>query len=144
MQEIIDFIDVEVNDDLKADGGGCKFVSFEDGVVNIELTGACKGCMMNTMTLKMGIERVAKERFPEIKSVENINNQEKINGKNGDLETIRESNTGKNTRFKDTKTGKEMSRPKVIEEIKKGNYQNYIADKNGVPKSKPGKGKKLG
>jgi Fe-S cluster biogenesis protein NfuA len=73
MQEIIDFINIEVNNDLKGDGGGCEFVSFIDGVVNIKLTGACKGCMMNTMTLKMGIERVAKERFPEIISVENIN-----------------------------------------------------------------------
>lgn len=72
MQEIIDFVNVEVNNNLKMDGGGCEFVSFEEGILNIKLKGACSGCMMNEMTLKLGIEKVAKEKFPEIISVEKV------------------------------------------------------------------------
>ncbi len=72
MQEVIDFINEEVNKDLQMDGGGCEFVSFEDGILNIKLKGACTGCMMSEVTLKQGIERVAKERFAEIKSVERV------------------------------------------------------------------------
>ena len=33
-------------------------------------TGACGGCPMSQMTLKMGIEKVVKQAVPEIQSVE--------------------------------------------------------------------------
>ena len=35
----------------------------------MKLTGACNGCPMAAMTLKMGIERVLKEQIPEVKEV---------------------------------------------------------------------------
>jgi len=54
---------------LQADGGGVELVDVTDGVVKLKLTGACSGCPMSTMTLKMGIERVLKEQIPEIKEV---------------------------------------------------------------------------
>ena len=54
---------------LQADGGGVELVDVTDGVVKVKLTGACSGCPMSTMTLKMGIERVLKEQIPEIKEV---------------------------------------------------------------------------
>ena len=72
MDKIIEFFNGEVNNNLKLDGGGCKCVSFIDGVVLIELQGACKGCANSTNTIKLGIEFAAKDKFPEIKSVEKI------------------------------------------------------------------------
>ncbi len=54
---------------LQADGGDVELVDVTDGVVKLKLTGACSGCPMSTMTLKMGIERVLKEQIPEIKEV---------------------------------------------------------------------------
>lgn len=54
---------------LQADGGDVELVDVTDGVVKVKLTGACSGCPMSTMTLKMGIERVLKEQIPEIKEV---------------------------------------------------------------------------
>lgn len=54
---------------LVADGGNVELVSVEDDVVKIKLTGACKGCPMSEMTLKMGIERHLKKEIPEIKEV---------------------------------------------------------------------------
>lgn len=43
-----------------------------DGVVKLRLKGACGGCPMSQMTLKMGIERILKERVPAVKSVEAV------------------------------------------------------------------------
>ena len=54
---------------LRADGGDVELVDVKDGVVNVRLTGACSGCPMSQMTLKMGIERLLKKEIPEIKEV---------------------------------------------------------------------------
>ncbi|MGD2246561.1 MAG: NifU family protein [Candidatus Aminicenantes bacterium] len=54
---------------LQADGGDVELVEVEDGVVKVKLTGACGGCPMSQMTLKMGIERHLKKEIPEIKEV---------------------------------------------------------------------------
>jgi len=54
---------------LQADGGDVELVDVSDGVVKLKLTGACGGCPMSTMTLRMGIERVLKQEVPEVKEV---------------------------------------------------------------------------
>lgn len=55
---------------LQADGGDLEFVALdEEGRVHVKLTGACGGCPMATMTLKLGIEHNLKQQFPEIKEV---------------------------------------------------------------------------
>ncbi|MBT3363822.1 MAG: NifU family protein [Chloroflexi bacterium] len=54
---------------LQNDGGDVELVDVNDGIVSVRLTGACGGCPMSTMTLKMGIEKVIKEDIPEIKEV---------------------------------------------------------------------------
>jgi len=55
---------------LKADGGNVELVDVtSDGIVKVKLTGACLGCPMSQMTLKMGIGRVLKKEIPEIKEV---------------------------------------------------------------------------
>lgn len=57
---------------LQRDGGDVKFVSVsvsDDGVVKVQLQGACAGCPGATMTLKNVIEQLLKKAFPEVKSV---------------------------------------------------------------------------
>ncbi len=55
---------------LQADGGDIELVNVgEDGVVQVRLTGACGGCPMSQMTLKMGVEKTLKKIVPEVKSV---------------------------------------------------------------------------
>ncbi len=62
-----------VRPSLEADGGDVEFVDVDDdGVVSLELTGACAGCPMSQMTLSMGIERVLKEHVPGVTSVRAI------------------------------------------------------------------------
>lgn len=58
---------------LKRDGGDVELVEVsDDGIVKVRLKGACGGCPMSQMTLKMGIEKVVKQAVPEIKSVESV------------------------------------------------------------------------
>jgi Fe-S cluster biogenesis protein NfuA len=58
---------------LQRDGGNVELVEVtEDGIVKVKLTGACGGCPMSQMTLKMGIEKVVKQAVPEIQSVESV------------------------------------------------------------------------
>ncbi len=55
---------------LQADGGDMEFINIdEENKVHIRLTGACGGCPMATMTLKMGVERFLKETCPEVTEV---------------------------------------------------------------------------
>ncbi len=55
---------------LQADGGNVELVEVSpEGVVKVRLTGACGGCPMSQMTLKMGIENIIKKEVPEIKEV---------------------------------------------------------------------------
>jgi Fe-S cluster biogenesis protein NfuA len=59
-----------VRPSLQAHGGDVEFVSVkEDNTVEIRLQGACQGCPGATMTMKMGIERILKEKVPELKEV---------------------------------------------------------------------------
>jgi Fe-S cluster biogenesis protein NfuA len=58
---------------LEADGGDVKIVSIEEGIVRIELLGACGTCPMSTMTMKAGVEEAIIKAVPEIKAVEAIN-----------------------------------------------------------------------
>lgn len=58
---------------LEADGGDVKILDIQDGVVTLELLGACGSCPMSTMTLKAGVEETIKRIVPEITGVEAIN-----------------------------------------------------------------------
>ena len=58
---------------LQADGGDVELVDVEeDGTVKVRLVGACAGCPMSQMTLQMGIERILKEKIPEVEKVEAV------------------------------------------------------------------------
>jgi Fe-S cluster biogenesis protein NfuA len=63
----------KVRPSLQADGGDVQLVDVDDqGVVKVKLTGACGGCPMSQMTLKMGIEKVLKKNVPEVTRVESV------------------------------------------------------------------------
>lgn len=54
---------------VQADGGDIKLASVDNGVVNIEMLGACVGCPLSIATLKSGIERILKEKVPGVQEV---------------------------------------------------------------------------
>ena len=57
---------------LQADGGNVELVGLDGNVVKVKLTGACGGCPMSQMTLKMGIEKILKEEIPSVEAVESV------------------------------------------------------------------------
>jgi len=70
MKEKVEAALAKIRPSLSADGGGVELVEgTPDGVVKVRLTGACGGCPMSQMTLKMGIEKMLKEEIPELKEV---------------------------------------------------------------------------
>ena len=54
---------------VQADGGDIKLASVNDGVVNIDMLGACQGCPLSIATLKSGIERILKDKVPGVVEV---------------------------------------------------------------------------
>ncbi|KAL8158929.1 hypothetical protein V2J09_000466 [Rumex salicifolius] len=65
--ENVDLVLEDVRPYLIADGGNVEVVSVEDGIVSLKLQGrACESCPSSTTTMKMGIERVLKEKFGDV------------------------------------------------------------------------------
>lgn len=63
----------DIRPQLQADGGDIELIEVTDeGVVKVRLVGACAGCPGAQMTLQLGVERVIKERVPEVKAVEAV------------------------------------------------------------------------
>jgi Fe-S cluster biogenesis protein NfuA len=59
-----------VRPSLQADGGDVELIDVsDDGIVKVRLTGACHGCPMSQMTLKMGIEKFLKKQVSSVKEV---------------------------------------------------------------------------
>lgn len=55
---------------VESDGGAISFHSFIEGVVTVQLKGACSGCPSSTVTLKSGIENLMKRMVPGVEKVE--------------------------------------------------------------------------
>lgn len=59
---------------LQSHGGDVELVGTDnDKRVKVRLQGACQGCPGAAMTMKMGIERILKEKVPEVKEVVTVN-----------------------------------------------------------------------
>lgn len=63
-------LDVEVNPQLAAHGGRVSLESVSaDNAVMLRFGGGCQGCGMADVTLKQGVEKTLRARFPEISAV---------------------------------------------------------------------------
>jgi Fe-S cluster biogenesis protein NfuA len=62
----------EIRPQIQADGGDIDLVAVENDIVKVRLRGACAGCPMSALTLKQGVERLIKQKVPEIKTVEAV------------------------------------------------------------------------
>ena len=72
MKEKIQAAIDEIRPFLQRDGGDVEFVEYAHGVVKVRLQGACNGCPGAQMTLKVVIEKILKQKFPEVKEVVGI------------------------------------------------------------------------
>jgi len=70
MREKVEAALNKIRPNLQADGGDVVLVDVTpDGIVKVKLTGACSGCPMSQMTLKVGVEKVIRQEVPEVKKV---------------------------------------------------------------------------
>jgi Fe-S cluster biogenesis protein NfuA len=69
VQQIKHLLDTRVRPAVAMDGGDITFHSFNEGVVTLQMRGACQGCPSSTATLKMGIENMLRHYIPEVVEV---------------------------------------------------------------------------
>lgn len=62
-------LDARIRPAVKRDGGDIKYVDFNDGILEVEMQGSCKGCPYAMRTLKDGVEKILKAYIPEVKEV---------------------------------------------------------------------------
>ncbi len=72
VKQIKELIEMKVRPAVAMDGGDIIYRGFEDGIVKLELKGACSGCPSSTITLKSGIENMLKHYIPEVQEVEQV------------------------------------------------------------------------
>jgi Fe-S cluster biogenesis protein NfuA len=65
-------IDTEINPVVAGHGGHIGIVDVKDGVVFVIMAGGCQGCGMAHITLRQGVERLVKERIPEVTEVVDV------------------------------------------------------------------------
>lgn len=66
---IVQVLDEYVAPAVANDGGHIAFRSFQEGVVTVQLQGACSGCPSSLVTLKGGIENLLKQMVPGVREV---------------------------------------------------------------------------
>ena len=69
VSQIKELLYTRVRPAVAQDGGDIVFEGFSDGVVTVQMRGACAGCPSSTATLKMGIENMLRHYIPEVKEV---------------------------------------------------------------------------
>ena len=72
INQINEVLETKIRPAVAKDGGDIKFISFEKGVVTVELKGSCSGCPSSTMTLKKGVQNLLKHYVKGVNSVEAI------------------------------------------------------------------------
>lgn len=84
--ENVDKVLDDVRPYLIADGGNIDVVSVDDGIVSLKLQGACGSCPSSTTTMKMGVERVLKEKFGD--AIKDISQVEGSQGQDTSVDSV--------------------------------------------------------
>ncbi|TNE67111.1 MAG: NifU family protein [Alphaproteobacteria bacterium] len=69
VEQIKTLLDEKIRPAVAGDGGDIIYRGFKEGVVYLQMQGACAGCPSSTMTLKHGIENLLKYYVPEVVDV---------------------------------------------------------------------------
>jgi Fe-S cluster biogenesis protein NfuA len=72
VKKIKELLEERVRPAVAMDGGDIIFHKYEDGIVYLEMHGACSGCPSSSVTLKNGVENMLKHFIPEIVRVEAV------------------------------------------------------------------------
>ncbi|HLJ72245.1 MAG TPA: NifU family protein [Roseiarcus sp.] len=72
VETIKELIETRVRPAVAGDGGDITFKGYRDGVVYLNMKGACSGCPSSTATLKHGIQNLFHHFLPEIRAIEQV------------------------------------------------------------------------
>lgn len=62
-------LDERIRPAIMMDGGNIEVVEVKDNKVYVKLMGACGTCPSSQITLQVGVERVLREKFPELEAL---------------------------------------------------------------------------
>lgn len=66
--EVNFIIETEVRPYIERDGGRIILKAVENGIVYVELSGACHGCSASDFTMRAGVERILRRKIPSVTS----------------------------------------------------------------------------
>ena len=66
IEELIIYTLEKIRPFIQRDGGDITFDSFEDGIVYVNMLGACEGCAMVNDTIEAGVGILLKEEVPGV------------------------------------------------------------------------------
>ncbi|KMO29347.1 iron transporter [Methylobacterium variabile] len=69
---IKDLLETRVRPAVAGDGGDITFRGFRDGVVFLEMKGACSGCPSSTATLRQGVQNLFRHFLPDVREVQAV------------------------------------------------------------------------
>jgi len=62
-------LDDKIKPSVAQHNGVINFISFEDGVLKLEMAGSCSGCALSKLTLRQGVEGMLKHYVPEVHTI---------------------------------------------------------------------------
>lgn len=75
MENVEEVLDEMVRPALNADGGDITLIEIKDNDVYVKLVGACSSCPSSIMTMKMGVERLLQDEFPQMGELIQVDSQ---------------------------------------------------------------------
>ena len=67
--QIKELLETRVRPAVAQDGGDITFRGFKDGIVYLNMKGACSGCPSSTATLRHGIQNLLRHFLPDVTEV---------------------------------------------------------------------------
>ena len=69
INDIKSVLETKVKDNVATHGGEINFLSYDQGIVRLQMAGACSGCAMSMKTLQEGVERLLTHYVPEVRGL---------------------------------------------------------------------------
>ena len=69
IKDIKSTLETKVKDNVATHGGEINFLSYDQGIVRLQMAGACSGCAMSKKTLHEGVERLLMHYVPEVRGL---------------------------------------------------------------------------
>ena len=72
---IKELLESRIRPTVQEDGGDIVYMGFENGIVKLKLQGSCTSCPSSVVTLKSGVENMLQFYVPEVKGVEQVQDE---------------------------------------------------------------------